>query len=57
MVQVAVLLPSLVVAVMVVFPDFMAVTFPVASTVAILGALLIQVTFLLVALAGNTVAW
>jgi len=53
---VAVKLPSTVVTVMVVVPAAMPVTKPVAFTVATPGVELDQVTFLLVALAGATVA-
>lgn len=41
---------------MVALPALMAVTFPLASTVAMLVSLLSQFTFLLVALSGSTVA-
>jgi hypothetical protein len=54
--QVAVLAPSTVVTVMVAEPAATAVTTPVELTVATLVLLLLQVTFLLVALAGDTVA-
>lgn len=54
--QVAVKLPSSVVTVMVAVPAATAVTLPVLSTVATLVSLEDQVTFLLVALAGFTVA-
>ena len=50
--QVAVLLPSSVVAVMVAVPGATAVTLPLVSTVATPGALLSQVTDLSVALSG-----
>jgi len=56
MAQVAVLAPSTVVTVMVAEPVSTAVTTPVELTVATLVLLLLQVTFLLVALAGDTVA-
>jgi hypothetical protein len=56
MVLVAVLLPSTVVTVMVVVPAAMPVTKPLALTVAMPGRELVQVTFLLVALSGATVA-
>ena len=54
--QVAVLLPSAVVTVIVAVPDATAVTFPEVETVATLVLLLLQVTFLFVALLGATVA-
>ena len=54
--QVAVLLPSAVVTVIVAVPDATAVTFPAVETVATLVLLLLQVTFLFVALLGETVA-
>ena len=53
--QLAVLLPSCVVTVMVAVPAATAVTVPL-STVTILLSLLLQVTFLLLALSGFTVA-
>ena len=52
----AVLLPSAVVTVIVAVPDATAVTFPAVETVATLVLLLLQVTFLFVALLGETVA-
>ena len=55
-VQVAVLLPSSEVAVIVALPAALAVTSPLASTVATEVLLLVQFTFLLVALLGATVA-
>ena len=48
-------LPSAAATVMVALPVLMAVTFPLASTVAMLVSLLSQFTFLLVALSGSTV--
>ncbi len=54
--QAAVLPPSSVVAVMVAVPGAMAVTFPVASTVAIFSSLVLHFTVLLVAFSGATVA-
>ena len=56
MVQIAVKPPSSVVAVMVQVPFPTAVTFPFASTVATFGSLDVQMTFLLTALSGATVA-
>jgi len=50
--QVAVLLPSLVVTVIVAFPSLIALTFPFWSTVATSSLSDIQVTFLLVAFSG-----
>ncbi len=52
----AVLPPSFVVTVMVAVPAFTAVTFPLASTVAIAVLLLFQLSFLLKASLGKTVA-
>ena len=54
--HVAVKLPSLVLTVMVAVPGFTDVTLPLLFTVATLVSLDDQVTFLLVALDGNTVA-
>jgi hypothetical protein len=54
--QVAVLLPSTVVTVMVAVPALTPVTVPFDDTLATAGALLNHVTFLLVALEGETVA-
>ena len=54
--QVAVLLPSAVVTVIVAVPAAPAVTFPAVETVATLVLLLLQVTFLFVALLGEIVA-
>ena len=55
-VQVAVLLPSAVVAVIIAVPAFTAVTFPVLSTVAIALLEVVQFTALFVAFDGATVA-
>jgi hypothetical protein len=52
---VAVLLPSAVVTVMVAIPALMAVTFPVASTMAISSLSLFQMTALFAAFSGDTV--
>ena len=52
----AVLLPSAVVTVMVVLPAPTAMTFPLSSTVAAAGLLDVQVTALLAAFSGRTVA-
>jgi hypothetical protein len=54
--QVAVLLPSSVLTAIVAVPSDTAVTRPVADTVATDGLLLLQTTFLLAALEGETVA-
>jgi len=55
--QVAVLLPSSVVIVIVVFPALIALTFPFLSTLATDSSLEFQVTFLLVAFSGKIVAF
>ena len=55
--QVAVLLPSSVVTVIVAVPFATAVTFPFASTVATFASLVLKFTFLFVAFAGATVAF
>ena len=55
--QVAVLFPSSVVAVIVAVPAAIAVTLPVKSTVATLELLLVHVTFLFVAFVGTTISF